>query len=141
MGDWTNKEEFIADLEYFYVDAWDKRASAQHHWDLADYNFTLNPDGYATYIRQILDSLQYLIQGVDYLTCSNWDYEPPFAVAYGFKNWTGGVDMDAILNAMWDGDLLRWFHFINYIDSMRAGIWNIEIYDTHLADWYRHFST
>jgi len=52
----------------------------------------------------------------------------------------GAVNMDAILKAMWDGDLLRWFHFINFIDSMRAGIWNIEIYETHLADWYRHFS-
>ena len=50
------------------------------------------------------------------------------------------LTMEKILEAMWDGDLLRWFHFINYIDSMRAGIWNIEIYDTHLADWYRHFS-
>lgn len=50
------------------------------------------------------------------------------------------LDMDAILQAMWDGDLLRWFHFINYIDSMRAGIWNIEVYDTHLQEWYRHFS-
>lgn len=61
-------------------------------------------------------------------------------------NWPTGGDpyeltMDKILEAVWDGDLLRWFHFINYIDSMRAGIWNIEIYETHLADWYRHFST
>lgn len=50
------------------------------------------------------------------------------------------VDMDAILAAMYDSDKLRWFHFINYIDAMRAGIWNTEIYETHLADWYRHFS-
>jgi len=50
------------------------------------------------------------------------------------------VTMDAILNAMWNSDRLRWFHFINYIDAMRAGIWNVEIYETHLADWYRHFS-
>lgn len=52
----------------------------------------------------------------------------------------GEVDMDAILEAMWDSDKLRWFHFINYIDSMRAGIWNTEIYAKHLEEWYRHFS-
>lgn len=51
------------------------------------------------------------------------------------------VDMDAMLLAMWDSDKLRWFHFINYIDSMRAGIWNTEIYESHLQDWFRHFST
>lgn len=57
-------------------------------------------------------------------------------------NWPsdGAIDMDAILSAIWNSDKLRWFHFINYIDSMRAGIWNTEIYDTHLAEWYRHFS-
>lgn len=52
----------------------------------------------------------------------------------------GEVTMDAILTAMWDTDKLRSFHFINYIDAMRAGIWNTEIYETHLQDWYRHFS-
>lgn len=50
------------------------------------------------------------------------------------------LTMDKILEAMWDTDKLRSFHFINYIDAMRASIWNVEIYETHLADWYRHFS-
>lgn len=50
------------------------------------------------------------------------------------------VTMDSILEAMYESDKLRWFHFINYIDAMRAGIWNVEIYETHLAEWYRHFS-
>ena len=58
---------------------------------------------------------------------------------------SGGGDpyvltMDKILEAMWDTDRLRSFHFINYIDAMRAGIWNTEIYETHLQEWYRHFS-
>jgi len=140
MGDWTNKDEFLADLEYFYVDAWDKRYTAQHRKDLGYDNFVLNPDGYAVYMYQVFDCLQALIDAVDYLTCSNWGYMPPFAVPYGFKNWTGAVDMDAILEAIWNSDKLRWFYFINYIDAMRAGIWNMEIYETHLADMYRHFS-
>ncbi len=60
-------------------------------------------------------------------------------------NWPSGgepyvLDMDKILAAMWDSDKLRNFHFINYIDAMRASIWNTEIYEAHLAEWYRHFS-
>lgn len=51
------------------------------------------------------------------------------------------LTMDKILDTIWESDKLRWFHFINYIDSMRAGIWNVEIYDKHLEEWYRHFST
>ena len=64
------------------------------------------------------------------------------------ENLNGGVPpepyeltMDKILAAIWDSDKLRSFHFINYIDAMRASIWNTEIYETHLAEWYRHFST
>lgn len=50
------------------------------------------------------------------------------------------LTMDKILDAMWDSDKLRNFHFVNFIDAMRASIWNTEIYETHLAEWYRHFS-
>ena len=50
------------------------------------------------------------------------------------------LTMDKILAAMWDSDRLRNFLFINYIDAMRAGIWNTEIYEKHLIEWYRHFS-
>lgn len=77
--------------------------------------------------------------------------DPLYDVAYNALHWidlnwpSNGEEyeltIEKMLTAMWDGDLLRWFHFVNYIDSMRAGIWNIEIYDTHLAEWYRHFST
>jgi len=50
------------------------------------------------------------------------------------------LTMDKILETMWDSDKLRNFHFINYIDAMRASIWNTEIYEVHLTEWYRHFS-
>jgi len=50
------------------------------------------------------------------------------------------LDMEKILNAMWDSDKLRSFHFINYIDAMRASIWNTEIFEIHLEEWYIHFS-
>ena len=140
MADWTNLDEFLEDLEFSYYEANDKRGAAQFYWDLADYNFTMDPASYVVWGRQTLDALQYLIRAVDYLVSTNVTFMPPYAVPYGFKYHTGAVTMDSILDAMWDSDKLRNFHFINYIDSMRAGIWNTEIYETHLADWYRHFS-
>jgi hypothetical protein len=61
------------------------------------------------------------------------------------ENLNGGgppyeLTMDKILEAMWDTDRLRSFLFINYVDAMRAGIWNTEIYESHLTEWYTHFS-
>jgi len=50
------------------------------------------------------------------------------------------LTLQKMLDAIWAGNKLESFHFINYIDAMRASIWNVEIYETHLAEWYRHFS-
>jgi len=68
-------------------------------------------------------------------------YESIYWAAQGEAPPEYELTMDKILDVIWESDKLRWFHFINYIDSMRAGIWNTEIYDKHLEDWYRHFST
>ena len=65
-------------------------------------------------------------------------YESIYWAAQGGNSYE--LTMDKILDAMWASDRLRNFHFINYIDAMRASIWNTEIYERHLADWYRHFS-
>ncbi|MBA7618691.1 hypothetical protein ES703_26022 [subsurface metagenome] len=51
-----------------------------------------------------------------------------------------GVDMAAILAAMWDDDKLQTYFFVNYIDAMRASIWNIKIEPERLHELYRHFS-
>lgn len=71
----------------------------------------------------------------------------PLRVPYYLRHCVGGeapepyeLTMDKILEAMWESDTLRNFHFINYIDAMRASIWNVEIHEKHLAEWYRHFS-
>lgn len=76
--------------------------------------------------------------------------DPLYDVAYNALHWIDlnwpsdgeeyELTMDKILECIWDSDKLRWFHFVNYIDSMRAGIWNTEIYEVHLQDWLRHFS-
>lgn len=76
------------------------------------------------------------------------DADSIYYAMYDTLHWIDGnigdgaeLTLDAILDAIWNSDKLRWFHFINYIDAMRGGIYNTEIYETHLQDWFRHFST
>lgn len=88
-----------------------------------------NINVYLDYARDALTS------GVD---CVKYQWHSAFM--WINDNWGGTITMDMILQAIWDSDSLRWFHFINYIDAMRAGIWNKEIMATHLTNWYIHFS-
>jgi len=50
------------------------------------------------------------------------------------------LTMSKILDAIWESTPLETFFFVNYIDAMRAAIWNKEISEQRLADLYRHFS-
>lgn len=60
---------------------------------------------------------------------------------YANQSGNGGeIDMASILDAMWKSDKTQSFEFINDIDAMRASIWNTEIYESSLENWYRHFS-
>jgi hypothetical protein len=142
MGDWTDRDELLTDITYSYNDTYEARYSAQYWWNVAKSNFDINPSVLlSTWGAQLFESVQYIIDAIEYLYLFNSDYEPAFGVPYFLTNYAGGtIDMDAIIEAMWDSDKLRWFHFINYIDAMRAGIWNTEIYDSKLAEWYIHFS-
>ena len=51
----------------------------------------------------------------------------------------GELTMQMILDAIWQSDKTQSFEFINDIDAMRASIWNMEIYEGSLENWYRHF--
>ncbi len=69
-------------------------------------------------------------------------YDNMYAAMHWIDNNIGGggsVDMEAILAAMWAGNKLENFHFITYIDAMRASIWNVEIMEQHLESDYMHF--
>lgn len=80
--------------------------------------------------------------GYTYDSVRKWSYE---LFDWIRDNWPSDgaeyeLTMAKILDAMWDSDKLRSFHFVNYIDAMRAGIWNTQISEQHLVEWYRHFS-
>lgn len=99
---------------------------------------------YKRMITSFAGSVHYCLRSLVY---ADGDYELPRKIPEFLRHCVGGgevdpyvLDMDKILTAMWDSDKLRSFHFINYIDAMRASIWNVEIYETHLEEWYRHFS-
>ena len=59
-------------------------------------------------------------------------------------NWPEGVEyeltMAKIMDAVWLSSPLETFFFVNYIDAMRAAIWNKEISEEKLHELYRHFS-
>jgi len=50
------------------------------------------------------------------------------------------LTMQKMLDEIWDATPLEIFFFINYIDAMRAAIWNKEISEEKLHELYRHFS-
>ena len=50
------------------------------------------------------------------------------------------LTMAKIMDAVWLSTPLETFFFVNYVDAMRAAIWNKEISETRLVELYRHFS-
>lgn len=69
-------------------------------------------------------------------------YDDMYAAMHWIDDNIGDAEpltMDAILDAIWLSDKTQSFVFINDIDAMRAAIWNMEIYEGSLAEWYRHF--
>jgi len=117
-------------------------------WSLGSY---LQNAGNALKIQQFVSAGNNLINAKDAahsasqyfkLGGSNM-YDNMYAAMHWIDENIGGgttLDMEAILAAIWDSNKLETFQFINYIDAMRASIWNTEIYESHLQDWYRHFS-
>lgn len=50
------------------------------------------------------------------------------------------LTMQKIMDEIWLSSPLETFFFVNYIDAMRAAIWNKEISAEKLHELYRHFS-
>jgi len=127
MSDWENKEDYLYDLVDFYNFAWEKNWSAQHDWDLAIATWNFGDAWYHTYCSQMLDCLQHLIDAVDNLTGTNWGYEPPFAVPYGFEHHAGAgepLTAKAICEA-WAADNFEDRALtIAFIDRQRQLVWN-----------------
>ena len=136
-------ENYIDDIDEAYAASrwWFDLGWNNEQWLITHTTSSFNQ----TWRDNVIQSIARLYSSVNYLIYGNGDRTEPYRIPYYLRNCVGGgeeyeLTMDKMLEAMWDGDLLRWFHFVTYIDSMRAGIWNLEIYDTHLADLYRHFS-
>jgi len=135
-------DDYLSDID----DAYDTADSyVEGLTDYAGY-FYANPawDSTTTFIMgQLCMQLYWML---DSIIKGNGSGLYPLRVPYYLRNCVGGggdpyeLTMDKINEAMWGTDKLRSFLFINYIDAMRASIWNVEIYETHLAEWYRHFS-
>jgi len=138
MSDWTTQAKCLAYIQDGYENAnWINTYVLAPAYNTAYDKWSIGQDHVA--ISYMLNYLYWCMDLINELLKEHDTDIDKYALPYFLEEYTG-IDMDKILDAMWDSDKLRWFHFINYIDSMRAGIWNVEIYETHLADWYRHFS-
>jgi len=136
-------DEYLTAIDEGYDGAkdWMENVQAYAEWfgDNLGSPFNLQ---YKQMIQGVVNSIHYCLRSLVY---ADGDYYLPLKVPYYLRHCIGGGDeyeltMEKILDAMWESDILRSFHFINYIDAMRAGIWNTRISEKHLADWYRHFS-
>lgn len=127
MGDWTDKDQFLADIDDAYGDAWEQRNRAQSEWNAADDTWSFGSGWYHTYCRQMLDSIEHLISAVDYLTITNYAYYPSYGVVYGFKYHTGEgepLTWRTICETLAKDDFEGRYWFIAIIDHMRTLIWD-----------------
>jgi len=138
MSDWTTQASCLADIQDGYDNAkWTNDSTLLYLYNDAYSAWSGGNDHLA--ISKIITYLYWNMDLHNELLKEHDTESYKFALPYYLEEYAS-VTMEAILNAMWDSDKLRNFHFINYIDAMRGGIWNTEIYETHLAEWYRHFS-
>ena len=138
MSDWTTQSSCLADIQSGYENAnWINTWVLSYAYNDAFAAWNAGNDHLA--ISYMLNALYWSMDLHNKLFQEHDTELDKYALPYYLENYAG-VTMDSIIAAMWDSDKLRWFHFINYIDAMRGGIWNTEIYETHLAEWGRHFS-
>ena len=138
MSDWTTQASCLADIQSGYSNAnWTNSTSLLYAYNDAYAKWNI-PDDHAA-ISYILNYLYWDMYIHSELFQEHDTNTDTYALPYYLEKYAG-VTMDSILDAMWESDKLRNFHFINWIDAMRASIMNVEIYETHLAEWYRHFS-
>lgn len=140
MSDWTTQSKCLADIQDGYENAnWTNKWVLTYAYNDAFEHWNAGNDHAA--ISHILSYLYWCMDLHNELLKEHDTESDKYALTYYLQEYAGGeVTMKMILDAMWDSDKLRNFHFVNYIDAMRASIWNIEIRESHLADWYRHFS-
>lgn len=138
----TTCENYLADINTAYDEA---------HWDLDTFltprkdwfydNRLTHPfdTEWRTQIASLANDVEFILAN---LIHTNWNYYHPFRLPYFLTNCVGGdeLTMQKLLDTIWESNKLESFHFVNYIDAMRASIWNITIYEEHLHEWFRHFS-
>lgn len=140
MSDWDTQEKCWDDIQSGYDNAnWTNTSTLVYLYNDAYDAWRDNNDHLA--ISKIVSYLYWDMYLHSELLKEHDTEMGKYALPYYLQEYTiGKLTMDMILDAMWDSDRLRNFHFINWIDAMRAGIWNTQIYERHLVDWYKHFS-
>lgn len=135
-------DDYLNDIDAGYDGAkdWMENVQAYAEWfgDNLGSSFNLT---YKMMVQGLANSCHYCLRSLVY---ADGDYMLPLKIPYYLRHCIGDgeefvLTMDKILDVLWDSDRTQSFEFINDIDAMRASIWNTEIIETSLENWYRHF--
>lgn len=88
-----------------------------------------------TVILELIEAMEFFVYSLN----NPLDYWKWYKVHFGLYNRAEPLTMQNIIETMWNANPLETFYFINYIDGMRASIWNISIFEEHLENIYTHF--
>jgi len=127
---------------YGYIYA-DMAAAAQYFYDAGDFAESEYWPGVASSLR---NAAIYMERAAKHFKTGEPDlYTTMYSSMHWIdNNWPSNgngyeLTMQKIIDTMWESNPLEAFFFVNYIDGMRASIWNLEIQETHLRDIYTHF--
>lgn len=138
-------EDYLAQIKSSYDDAswiWSTFQEGEKDWFDDNKTTHINFDNeWRQHIASAFINITAIL--ADLIYCNTLKYQPE-RLPYYLEFCVGGdeyeLTMEKIMDAVWESNKLESFFFINYIDAMRASIWNVEIQETKLAELYRHFS-
>jgi len=142
MLEWADYDEAYAFCQTCFDNVLDCNESIISYYDNAQDAIDVNDVKLA--VQYLIGARNYFLSAHRYAFAYRFFYNPPSGVLACFYHFPAGGDpfeltMQKIIDTMWDSNKLESFHFVSYIDAMRASIWNISIVEEHLHEWYRHF--
>ncbi len=126
-------------------------ANAKQHRDWAQINMAASYPGSSDPVDRLhfgylCGAVGYLINCVTFLADLTETYywqsdmfESIYWASQGGEEYE--LTMQKILDQVWESSPLETFFFVNYIDGMRAAIWNKDMQIERFEDIYKHFLT
>jgi len=126
-----------SDADTYNLQAWSNIGKAQGHV------YNIPPGEVKNCCQDLVDACNRLYNGIECLLTYKAGEVPAYTTLWMMKNTQegegDGVDMNAILSAMWSSANTQTLLFIAYIDAMRGSISEKTVTQQSMADYLRHF--